>query len=328
MNIDHGKREWTSEELDGLREAIAAARTRAGFTQAEISRQSTVPSATLSQFLSASYQGDNSKIATQLSKWLDTHNRAQEFRRTAPPEPKFVLTPNAMKVHAALQQAQLLGDLALIVGPAGSGKTSAGKQYQALTPRVYVVTGSPSISSASAVLGDFITRHTDENAASHRSLAGRSAIVRRVLTKGSLLIADEGQHLAASALEELRSIQDETQCGLAMMGNATVLRRLQGTSRDPAYAQLFGRVGWRVTLPKAAEADVQAVLDTMGVTASEVVTIAVDILKKEDMRVVVKVTRSALLLANGANENLEPKHMRAAYRQLAGPDMAARAVAA
>ena len=30
MNIDHGKREWTSEELDGLREALDDAARRAG----------------------------------------------------------------------------------------------------------------------------------------------------------------------------------------------------------------------------------------------------------------------------------------------------------
>ncbi len=324
MNIDHGKREWTSEELDGLREAIDTARLKAGLTRAEVGRQAQVAGSTFSQFMSADYKGDNSKIASDLTKWLDAHHASLEFRLKAPPEPSFVQTSGATKVHAALQQAQLLNDTAVIVGPPGAGKTAALKQYKARTPRVYIVTGSPSISTAPAVLGDFINHHVpDENHMSIRSLAGRSAVVRRILTRGSLLILDEAQHLAMGALEELRSIQDENRCGLALVGNPTVLRRLQGASRDPAYAQLFGRVGWRVVLPKATEGDVAAVLDTMGVTAAEVIKIGFEILKKEDMRVVVKTTRSAMLLASGNNENLEAKHIRAAYRQLAGEAVAA-----
>lgn len=324
MNIDNGKREWTSEEIDGVREAIEDAAKKANLNWAEVARQAQISAATLSQFRSGSYKGDNYKIADQLTKWLDAHNAAQSFRLTAPPEPTFVLTSGAQKVQAALQQAQLLNDTAIVVGPPGAGKTAAIRAYKARTPRVYVVTASPAISTPSAVLGEFIRLYVpDENHMSVRSLVARTAIVRRTLAKGALLIVDEAQHLSMGALEELRAIQDENRCGVVLVGNQTVLKRIQGASRDPAYAQLFGRVGWRVTLPKATEADVRAVLDTMGVDAAEVVTIALDILKKEDLRVVIKVTRSALLIANGSSENLEPKHLRAAYRQLSGDGVTA-----
>lgn len=318
MNIDHGKREWTSEELDTLREAVSASMSAAGLKAAEVCRQSEVPSSTFSQFMSGTYKGANGNVARDLAKWLDNHHAAMEFRQLAPAEPTFVMTTGAARVMAAMQQAQLLNDTAVVVGPPGAGKTAAIRQYKARGNHVYVVTASPSISKATAVLADFINRYTDENAASVRSLMQRSAVVRRALTKDSLLVIDEAQHLTMDALEELRAIQDENKCGLVFVGNPTVLKRLQGTSRDPAYAQLFGRVGWRVVLEKASETDVAAVLETMDVSAREVIAEAHTILKHEDMRVVIKATRSALLLANGANENLEAKHMRAAYRQLTG----------
>ncbi|MBJ7318272.1 MAG: AAA family ATPase [Brevundimonas sp.] len=323
MNIDHGKREWTSEELDGLREAIEDAAKKAGFTQAEVGRRAEVAPSTLSQFMSATYPGKNAELATRLAKWLTAHNEAMEFREIAPPEPSFVQTPNAMQVWGAFQHAQLLNDTAVIVGPPGSGKTAAIDAYLARQPRAKLITGKPSISTASAVLGDFLNRYTGENGFAGRGLAAKSFIVRQHLTKGSLLIVDEAQHVSVGALEELRAIVDEQKCGMALVGNATVLRRLQGASRDVAYAQLFGRVGNRVELKKASPADVQAVLATMQVDAADVLKAATDILAKDDMRVVIKAVRKAILLAHGANENLDARFLKAAYRQLSGEGLKA-----
>lgn len=318
MNIEYGKREWTSEELDGVREAVEDFRKRTNWPQAEIARKAEVPPSTLSQFMSAKYAGDNGALANKLSRWLTAHNEAQEFRQVAPKEPSFVQTRGALEVWAALQHAQVLNDTSVIVGPPGAGKTAAIRAYEARTPRVYVVTASPALSSPSAILGKFIEQFTDENGYSGRSLAQKSSVVRRVLVKGSLLVLDEAQHASLDALEELRAIVDAQKCGLSMAGNATVLRRLEGGGRNPAYAQLFGRIGHRTTLKKVSEADAALVLATMGIDAAEIMGVAMDILTKEDLRVLIKASRKALLLANGANENLEPKHMRAAYRQLTG----------
>lgn len=323
MNIDHGKRDWTSEELDGLREAIQDVMRTAGLSQAEVGRRSQVSGPTLSQFMKGEYRGDNGRVALDLRRWLDAHNRETEFRLTAPPEPSFVRTPTALKVQTALQHAQLLNDTAVIVGPPGVGKTSAVEQYASATPRVFLITASPSISKPSAVLGEIINRYSPDHRRSERSLSARSNVVRMLLLKGTLLVVDEAQHLTPESLEELRAIHDANKCGLVFMGNRTVLSRIQGSARDATYAQLFGRVGRRVQLAKGSEKDVAPVLETMGVDAPDVLAVATSLAKKEDLRVVVKVTRSAILLANGARENLEPKHMRAAYRELAGDAQAA-----
>lgn len=323
MNIDHGKREWTSEELDGLREALEEAATKAGLSWAEVSRRSQVAPSTLSQFRSASYKGDNSSLASQLTKWLDAHNRERAFRVTAPPEPTFVETRTAMAVFAALQHAQLLDDTSVIVGPPGIGKTAALAQYSARNPRVYRITASPAVSTPSAVLAAFIEKYSPEHRRSERTLIARTTVVRQFLTRGALAAVDEAQHLSMAALEELRAIHDATKCGLALIGNPQVLNRIQGANRDPAYAQIFGRVGQRTVLKKGVEADVAPVLETMGVTASDVLEEVMKVAKVEDLRVVVKVTRSALLLANGNSENIEAKHVRAAYRNLGGQQAAA-----
>ncbi len=320
MNIEHGKREWSLDDIEGVREAIQDVQETTGWSRAEISRRSQVAEATLSQFMKGNYKGTYGNVAADLSKWLDQHHRENEFKRGAPVEPTFVQTLTAQKVMAALQHAQVLNDISVVVGPPGCGKTASTDQYAARNQRVMKLTASPAISSPNAVLASLIERHhANASLVSTRSLVHRSNVVRGMLKKGWLLVIDEAQHLSISALEELRAIQDEVQCGLVLIGNPTVLSRIQGASRDASYAQIFGRVGWRVVLKKEdLAADVAMVLNTMGVTAAEVLKVATDIGKREDLRVVVKTTRSAMMLANGSNENLEPKHMRAAYKQLSG----------
>lgn len=321
MNIENGKRDWTPEQVEEVRVSLRAVQAETGWSQAEVARRAEVASSTFSQFMTGNYPtGKYGPIAADLARFLDAYHREAEVRAVEPVEPTFVLTPTGKKVHAALSHAQFLSDISLIVGPPGVGKTAAADQYAARTPRVMKLAARPSLASTNALMMALITEHHPTPAlVSARSLAARAQVVRTMLGKGWLLIVDEAQHVGAEALEELRIIHDETKCGLCFIGNPKVLSRIQGEARDASYAQLFGRVGWRVSLTKKdVETDVVAVLETMGVTAAEVVAEAQKVARREDIRVVVKTTRSALSLASGQGVNLSPAHMRAAYRQLAG----------
>ena len=322
MNIDHGKRTWSDGELEELRQLLRSHIAEASITQATVSRGSGVASATLSQFLSGSYAGDNMKVASQLARWLDARHREAEVLEAAPPEPTFVMTPTATKVMTALQHAQVLGDMALIVGAPGVGKSASARQYAAKTPRVVTATASPAVRTVSAILSTIITAITGR-APTYRVRVECTNFIRQALGSGWLLVIDEAQHCDFEALEELRAIHDATKCGLVLMGNASVLSRIEGAQRDPAYAQLFGRAGWRVRLDRSDLADVAPVLETMGVTAPEVVEYCRQIAARDSLRVVIKVVRGALMLSRGAREDLNPHHLAAAYRQLGGAARAA-----
>ena len=318
MNFDTTKRDWTPTALHELRAAVQEVMLAQGWSQAELGRQSTVPGGTLSQFMSGSYKGDNANVAEKLARFLDAHNTQREFRLVAPPEPTFIPTATSRDVQASLQYAQILGDMAVIVGPPGIGKTAALEEYVFRTPRVFHLAASPTISTEGAILTAFLAKYHPTHARHGRPRSVRSGYVRELLGPGTLFVLDEAQHATVGALEELRAIHDDRKCGLAIMGNPQVLSRIQGAGRDPAYAQIFGRVGRRTVLKKAAVSDVEAVVATMGVDAPEVVETLRQIAGLEDLRVVIKVTRSALLLAGGAEENLGSKHIRAAYKNLSG----------
>lgn len=62
--------------------------------QAQVSRESGVPSGTLSQFLTGKYKGDNEKVAAQLRRWVETNTARHQLRQKLRSAPDFVLLPS------------------------------------------------------------------------------------------------------------------------------------------------------------------------------------------------------------------------------------------
>jgi DNA transposition AAA+ family ATPase len=319
MNIDNGKSHWTEPELATLRSAAREFMSAHGVSQATTARECGVGDSTLSQFLSGSYKGDLHQMAQKVSRWLSSKHEEAALASRAPPTPTFTMTDTAEAVMGVLRSAQALADMGLVTGPPGVGKTAAALQYQATGSRIAYAAASPSISTVSGFLQALIRSRGE--LARGRSTASKLDLTtkaRDLFGLGWLIIADEAQHLETAALEELRAIHDATACGLVLMGNETVLSRIEGKERGAGYAQLFSRAGVRVRLKGSSERDINDVLTVMGVTEPGVVQVALSIGAKDNLRVVVKALRRAIMTAQGARENLNQTHVRLAYRQLGG----------
>lgn len=319
MNIEQGKSHWSDEELDQLRASIRELQTSQGLNQAKIAKESAVAEATVSQFLSDKYKGDNQRVAKDLARWLTAKREEIQVTSAAPPQPTFVRTSIAERVIGVLRTAHILSDIGVVTGPAGCGKTAAARQYQATTPRVAIATGAPKIRSASAILQELL-RSRGEIPRGRVACSGLELTLyaRRTFTAGCLMVIDEAQLVDIEALEEIRAIHDETGCGVVLMGNETVLSRIEGTERAAGYAQLYSRAGIRQRLSGAPATDIEAVMATMAVTDPAVIKVATAIGDKDSLRVVVKALRRAQMIASGDRETLNPDHLRLAYRQLGG----------
>lgn len=317
MNIDQGKTQYSEEEQDGLRGFVREHMAQRGVSQAQVSREAEIADSTLSQFLSGTYRGNTQEIARKLARWLSARNEEATLRSLAPPEPTFTQTPTTDKVIGVLRGAQALGDIGLVTGPAGVGKTAGALKYQTISTRTVMATASPAISSAVGILKVLLSRAPGNRG---HALAKLDLTIqaRETFGAGWLIIIDEAQHLQVEALEELRAIHDETKAGLVLMGNNSVLSRIEGNARSPAFAQLFSRAGIRVTLKGNAPEEITAVAATMGVTDPTVLAQVQEIGAKDNLRVVVKALRLAQMSASGGKENLNSNHVRLAYRQLGG----------
>ena len=107
------------DPIEVLRGLIAAG----DVTQSQAAREMGVSATSLSQVLTGKYAADPTAVVEKIAAWLS----AREERRRAglPALPGWVETPTAQRVMAALSYAQLAGDIAVIYGAAGVGKTMA-----------------------------------------------------------------------------------------------------------------------------------------------------------------------------------------------------------
>lgn len=301
-----------------LRGAVSALMA-AGLPRTEIAREAGVNASTLSLWHTGKYTGDNAKIDDQIGQYLEARAARQKAGATLPRAPSFIATPTAEAFVAALEYAQFATDVSVITGGAGVGKTTASTRYAATHPNVWLMTAEPTMASANYAmdeLGEVVG--ITERAAAKRS----RAIISRISGTGGLIIVDEAQHLSSPAIDQLRSIHDKAQVGLALVGNHTVSERLGGIGRQ--LAQLHSRVGMRILRNGPLVADIDALIEAWKVEGKPERQLLRAIAKKPGaLRSLTKVLRVAHMLAGG--EAVQARHITTAWARVSEQTLEAEA---
>lgn len=311
----------TQQPIDPVA-AVQAEIARGGLSQAAAADQMGISGAALSQWLRGVYKGDSNAIADKASGWLASRADRRALRAGLPEPPPWAETPLANRAVAALAHAHLAGDLAVVYGAAGLGKTVAMRRYASLRPNVWTVTASGAACSVAAVLGRVASAmglrlDSRQRAAS----AVEAAVIERMSGSGGLLAVDEAQHLPTRSLEELRGLHDASGCGVALVGSDPFWLQLSG-GRRPEFAQLFSRVGMRVRLGRPGSADVAALLDAWGLSGSGLEPAAAAIATRHGaLRGLTKALVRAHAIAGG--KALTEARLRAAWKALAGETLPA-----
>lgn len=256
--------EITPEELSNLRDRIrAVAEEDKSYSQARIAREADLSTATLSQFLGGSYGGNLQNVGRKLTNWikaLDERNSTGQL----PEGPEWVKTQTGDKIIAGLRYAQMAGDVVLICGGAGVGKTKAIDRYRKSNPNVWHVELTPATGSVLTCLQEIAL------AMGLRDLTNSSAYLQRAIfakargTNG-LLVLDEAQHLSVPALDQVRAINDQTSIGLVLCGNERVYQQMSGGNRAAYLDRLYSRIGKKIVLKKATVADADAIIAAWGI---------------------------------------------------------------
>ena len=249
---------WAAEAARGetapevLRGACRQALETDGLSSAAGARQIGVSSTTLSTWLRDVYRGDSEAVAAKVRRWLDT--RADAARRGVGGAglDRHAETGAYCEVSAALAYGQANGDVVLIHGPSGRGKTWAARRHvQEWTGGHYLA-----VTGATVTLAGLLSRVADAVGAGGRhgsALEAEGAVVARLVGRQSLLVVDEAHHLRGQLLDELRCLRDLAGCGLALLGDDTIRVTL---ARCP---QVVGRIGLRVDLRTQSTADVHEI---------------------------------------------------------------------
>lgn len=303
-------------DMTTLQQHLSGYLAEHGLSQERAAREAGISAARLNQFMQGEYKGDNASTADKILIWL-----ASRERRTGTMQAigghSFTATDTAARVMQLLQFAQMAGDLSVIYGGAGVGKTTTIRHYAALNPNVWVVTMRPDTSGVAACLEE-ISEAMGVRTSGRANRLSRD-ICRRLEDTNGLLIIDEAQHLTVPAIESIRSIHDATGVGLVLSGNESVYARLTGGTRAATFAQLFSRIGKRLRLTKTTKQDVAAIAALYGITGDRELSTLTGISQKPGaLRGVVKTIRLACMYATGTGEAVRLDHIADAWRSLGG----------
>lgn len=256
--------EVTPEQMADLRDRIrAVTEVDKTYSQSRIAKEADVSTATLSQFLGGTYAGNQQNIARKLGQWL----KAIEERAATgklPEGPAWVATPTSERITTGLRYAQMAGDVVLIVGGAGLGKTKTIDRYSKSMPNVWHVELTPATGSVLQCLQEIALALGLRDLVNNAAFLQR-AIFGRVRDTNGLLILDEAQHLNIQALDQVRAINDQTGIGLVLCGNERVYTQMSGGNRAPFLDRLHSRIGKKIVLKKATAADADAIIAAWGI---------------------------------------------------------------
>lgn len=208
-----------------------------GKSQQQIAKETALSSSVISQFLKGTYQGNNEEVAAAIYKYL---KMARQRMAGTDYTCFYADMHNTQKVLFACYHAHCYGDMALVYGDAGAGKTRALNYYAGEHPGVVMVTANSCTSSAFSIL-QMIGRKTGKTIAGKKEML-MASLVDYFKNTGRLIIIDESDHLTMAALQAVRNLNDQTGVGIVLSGNSKIYTQMLQGAKCSELEQLRTRI--------------------------------------------------------------------------------------
>lgn len=218
-----------------LREIIS----KHGYSQSQVATRLGKSAAVVNQYLQGKYNGDKSAIDKAV-KQLHERLQAKEKNHL---EASFVETETAKKVLNLCAMAHAVGDIYLLVGEAGLGKTVALKEYATRNQGVLMLEVDPTYTPKVVLIELCNVLNLQTGKSNHAMF---EAVVEKLADSERLLIVDEAELLNTRALEVLRRLHDRTKIGIVLAGMPRLRANLRGTKGE--FKQLYSRVGLQLDM--------------------------------------------------------------------------------
>lgn len=217
-------------------------------SQAKTAQMLGISAATLSQYLKGAYTGDVSSIDAKVRQML---GRARD--KITSINLDYVATDTAKSIFDICNMAHAMGDINLVIGEAGLGKTCALWQYAKMVDNVVMIEAEPTFSPK--VLLSALCQKLSL-ATSRSNHANITAICAKLKGSERLIIIDEAELLSYKCLEIVRRIHDLSSTGVVLAGMPRLRANLRGHMGE--YKQLYSRIGFAHDLKDALpDADIK-----------------------------------------------------------------------
>lgn len=189
----------------------------------------------VSQWLSGNYKGDADGVEAALRLWLEREKSRRATRAVPTME-----TETMRRITNAIAIAHQERDIAVIVGPAGAGKTTALRRYVAENPNGAILIEVDDSINKVALIQELANKLGLSRDGGHVELVRR--VAEALSERDLVVIIDEADYLNDGALELCRRIvNDKGRSGLVLVGLQRLVYRIRSLKND--HEQLASRVG-------------------------------------------------------------------------------------
>ena len=210
--------------------------------------------ATLSTWMRGEYAGDVAAVTLRVRRWIETRRAAAEHDTAGAGIDRHVDLDVTLRIQDTLALAQARGEIVVVHGPSGTGKTSAIRNYCENKSAAFYALMSPGVRTITGMLSK-VADAIGEGAEHKSGLSAEDTVVKRLADRHALLVSDECQHLQPKLLDELRYLRDASGCGLALVGDQDLKRVVYGAATR--RGQIVGRIADRLELKPTLKADVR-----------------------------------------------------------------------
>lgn len=279
-----------------LQEKLKEALSDFNISQNRAAKEMGYSGSVISQYLTGTYAGDSVAVESAITKWIARKTESASKKHVP------VIETTAMKqVSRALRLAHDEADIALIVGDAGSGKTTSATAYAAENSRTCILLKCYGMSRR--VLTQEIAKKL--NLETHRVSYDRlvSSVSETLRESNTLVILDEADLLRDDAIEFCRRlVNDLGESGLVLIGLPTLAYRIQNLKND--HRQLESRIGVFLSLKGLEKKDATKIAESIWENCPAEIVDAVYKVSGKDTRQYVKVLNRAQNIMTVNNETV------------------------
>lgn len=211
-----------------------------GLQQKQTAQMLDISIATLSLYLKGTYAGNVQQIDEKVEALIARH---KEKVTEAKYSTDFVKTLTARRGMDVIKYAHVEGELNVIFGGAGLGKTQMLKQYAKENSGAVLIEVDPSCVPKTLLKRIAKAIGTTDTGTNDTLL---EAITAKLKGSERVLLVDEAELLSTRSLEFIRRIHDLTGVGVVLAGMPRLLINLKGKNNE--LAQLYSRVSFALDL--------------------------------------------------------------------------------